>query len=147
MKTRGRAIGKAAAALVIIVVVASLAFGAYGLANPRTVETSYVSTTTYTTTVFKNVEMVGNCTAVSYLIPDTVVVTFTNVTVTSGGSTTYSEGTVTVSTAGETTLGTTTYATSTYANSTAAYSMTSTSVDTNEIPSNGWTVTVCAFAP
>ena len=136
------------AALAIVVVIAALAFGAYGLAKAPTVETSYVySTTTYTTSIYKNVQMTETCTAVSYIIPDTEEVSITNVTVTSGTNTTYSLSTVTVSHAAETTLGTTTYSTSTYGNNTSVYTITSTSDNLNDIPSNGWTVTTCTFTP
>jgi uncharacterized membrane protein YuzA (DUF378 family) len=148
MNRQRTATGKSITALVIVVVVAALAFGAYGLTKSSTVETSYgTSTTTYTTTVYKNVEMVGTCTAVSYIIPDYGEVSVTNVTVTSGTATTYSLSTITVSPAGETTLGTTKYSTSTYENNTAIYTTTSTSQNLNDIPSNGWTVTTCTFAP
>ena len=148
MKAQRTAVGTTVTALAIVVVVVALAFGAYGLAKVPTVETSYVnSTTTYTTTIYKNVEMVGTCTAVSYIIPDTEEVSLTTVTMTSGTNTTYSVSTVTISHAGETTLGTTTYSTSTYANNTGVYTMTSTSDNLNDIPSNGWTVTTCTFAP
>jgi hypothetical protein len=148
MKPGRKAVGTAVTVLAIVVVVAALALGAYGLARAPTVETSYVnSTTTYTTTVYKNVEMVGTCTAVSYIIPDTEEVSTTNVTVTSGTNTMYSVSTVTISHAGETTLGTTTYSTSTFGNNTAVYTATSTSDNLNDIPSDGWTVTTCAFTP
>ena len=135
--------------LVIVVAVAALAFGAYGLAKAPTVETSYVnSTTTYTTTVYENVEMTGTCTAVSYIIPDTEEVSLTTVTSVTGTNTTYSVSTVTISHASETTLGTTTYSTSTYAAiGNVGYVVTTTSQDLNDIPSNGWTVTTCAFTP
>jgi hypothetical protein len=140
--------GKSITALVIVIVVGALAFGAYGLTRSSTVETSYAtSTTTYTTTVYKNVEMVGTCAAVSYIIPDTEEVSITNVTVSSGTATTYSLSTITVSRAGETTLATTTYSTSTYENNTTVYTTTTTSQNLNDIPSNGWTVTTCTFAP
>jgi hypothetical protein len=148
MKAQRTAVGTTVTALGIVVVVVALAFGAYGLAKAPTVETSYVnSTTTYTTTIYKNVEMVGTCTAVSYIIPDTEEVSLTTVTMTSGTNTTYFVNTVTISHAGETTLGTTTYSTSTYANNTGVYTMTSTSDNLNDIPSNGWTVTTCTFTP
>ena len=133
--------------LAIVVVVAALAFGAYGLTKAPATETSYAaSTTTYTTTIYKNVQMTGTCTAVSYFIPDTMAVSITNVTVTSGTSTSYYQSSVTLS-GGETTLGTTTYSTSTYGNGTTVYTTTSTSQNLNDIPSNGWTVTTCTFSP
>jgi hypothetical protein len=147
MKAERNAIGTTLAALAVVVVVA-LAFGAYGLTRAPAASTSYVSsTTTYTTTVYENLEMVGNCTAVSYIIPDTEQVSITNVTVVSGTNTTYSASTVTISHAGETTLGSTTYSTSTYANDTAVYTITSTSQNSNDIPSDGWTVTTCTLIP
>lgn len=148
MHVQKAATGKTVASLAIVAVIVALAFGAYGLTRPPTVETSYVTnTTTYTTTVYKNMEMVGTCTAVSYIIPDTEEAFLANVTVISGTSTTYYLSTTAVVTAGETTLGTTAYITSTYANSTAAYAVTSTSQNLDVIPSDGWTVTACTLVP
>ncbi|MGD0638839.1 MAG: hypothetical protein ABSA72_12450, partial [Nitrososphaerales archaeon] len=82
------------------------------------------------------------------IIPDTEEVSLTTVTSVTGTNTTYSVSTVTISHASETTLGTTTYSTSTYAAiGNVGYVVTTTSQDLNDIPSNGWTVTTCAFTP
>lgn len=153
METRRTAVGRASVA-VVVVVVAAVAFGVYGLARPPTTETSYVTTNayettakTFTTTVYENVKFTGTCTAVSYFLPDTVLESVTNVTLVSGSSTKYSMSVISMIYPGTTTLGTSTYGASTFGNGTALLTIVSTSVNSNYIPSSGWTVTTCTFAP
>src|ERR1700722_5514798 len=108
--------------------------------------TSIVNHTT-TVSVYENIRVVGNCTAVSYDVPDTVEVYMTNVTITSGNTTMYSisEGPPIYPSTG--TYGATRYTTSSYANQTSIFVVTSTSTDLGAAPSSGWTVFVCSYRP
>jgi len=135
------AISNFIAVIVVVVMLASVAFGIYGFTKSPSVETSYVSTTTtYTTTIYSTpsiqtsyinntktltttiyrVELTGTCTAVSYFLPDTTASTTPSVT----------------------TLGTTTYSTSIYGNVTTTYTSVSTSPGFD-----AWTVTTCILSP
>jgi len=157
MKLTRIALGVMATLLVVgVIVVVSSETGLFatthterftGTTTPVMTLTSVVNNTT-TVTINENVQINGTCTAVSYIIPDTEKVSLTTVTVTSGTSTTYYVSTITISHAGETTLGTTTYSTFTHvAISNVGYVVTTTSQDLNDIPSDGWTVTVCTYQP
>jgi hypothetical protein len=77
--------------------------------------------------IYGNVELPGNCTAVSYFSPDTV----------SSGATTATTDTIS----------STNYSTFIHVNATASYAITATSYDLNDFPSEGWTVTVCTYQP
>jgi|GEM_PF-3298339 hypothetical protein len=103
-------------------------------------------TTTTTVSGYATVELVGDCSATTYVVPDTEVIMPTNVTVTSGSSTSYYLSTSTIY-PGTSTLGSTTYSTSTYANGTEIIVVTTTSEDLNYFPSVPWTVTVCTYSP
>jgi hypothetical protein len=88
--------------------------------------TSILNHTT-TLSIYGNVELPGNCTAVSYFSPDTV----------SSGATTATTDTIS----------STNYSTFIHVNATASYAITATSYDLNDFPSEGWTVTVCTYQP
>ena len=132
---------RAAVGIVAIVIVV----GAFALVLPQT-GLLYTTTKiqTFTTTVFENTRETGTCTATSYLVPDTVEVSATEVTVTSGNST-YSSLSTTTIYPGTATEGTTTYSVLTYVNGTSSFVITSTSTDYDDAPSDGWSVIVCSF--
>lgn len=165
-----KAISQALSIVIVIVIVAAAAFGGYAVssvgqktstsyetstqtvtstpaqATTTTTQTAIADTATFTTTVYKNVELVGICTAISYFLADTSTEYATTVTITSGNSTYYSLSTNVVSPS-TTTIGTTTYSTSTYGNVTTIYTITTTSQNLIDIPSDGWTVTTCTLSP
>ncbi len=145
-----RSYTKLAAAIILaaILVSATLFLAISGAAKTVT-ETAQATTATvtsvvnHTTTVsiYENVEMTEICTAVSYVVPDTVGVSPTTITITSGSVTSHSVSYSTVY-PGTYTLGTYSYSTSTYGNYTAGYVSVSTSP-----PSMEWTLTDCTFNP
>jgi hypothetical protein len=93
-----------------------------------TTSTSLVTTTsvvnrTTTVSILGNVELTGSCTAVGVFVPDT----------TSAG----------VNETG--TYGNTTYSTTTYVNTTGWYVIRTTTYDSQDLPSERYTVTACTF--
>jgi hypothetical protein len=80
---------------------------------------------TITVSALGNVELAGNCTAVSVFVPDTSAAGV-------NGTQTYSN---------------TSYSTSLYVNSTASYVIRTTSYDLNDRPSDRYTITVCTYQP
>jgi len=115
-----------------------------------TTATSFVTVTsvlnhTTTVSVYENVEMMGNCTAVSYFLGDMQTEYATNSTVTQGNSTSYTLVITSVHSATVQTIGTKAYTTTAYANGTSVIITTSTLYDPNAAPSSGWTVTICTY--
>jgi hypothetical protein len=147
--------GTRVSVVALVVAIVAVAFGVYGFSKPPTVETSlvYETTTAYRTsysynetTVYRNVEVTGVCTATSYFLGDEAQEYVWNVTITSGTHTMYSTS-ESYSYPNTTTLGSTTYSTFTFGNFTAPYSTTSTSLDQNYAPSGWWLVTGCTYEP
>jgi hypothetical protein len=86
--------------------------------------TSVVNKTTTTAiSILGNVELTGNCTAVGVFIPDT-----------SSAGVNQTQ-----------TYGNTTYSTTTYVNSTGWYVIRTTTYDSQDLPSERYTVTACTF--
>jgi len=154
LRSRRAAVVLLAAALVIDV----LAVAARNEAEtPSVTKTSMFTTTlstvitvtstlnhTTTISVYGGTKLVGNCTAVSYFRPDSTIDVFSNVTITSGASTSYSLSSVSWAFAPSTVVGSSTYTTAIYANDTATFTFVSTSTG-DYSPSAGWTVTACSF--
>ncbi len=139
-------------------VVGAAAIGSYESGLRTTTSTErFTSTTTSTITVttivnhttalsvYENVELIGECTAASYFVPDTVEVAPSTMTTTSGSVTSYSVTYTTVY--HNSTIGTSTYSASTFVNGTTTLVVTATSDDLNDRPSDGWTVTICTYHP
>jgi hypothetical protein len=112
-----------------------------------TVTITTIINDTTTTSVYENVQVIGNCTAVSYFLPDTVEQLVTDVTITSGNTTTHSISFGSTIRATTTTLGTRIYTVTSYANNTSIFTVTSESDDLSDIPSDGWTNTICTYQP
>jgi hypothetical protein len=82
--------------------------------------------------VYENANVVGNCTSVYHVIPDTVEEIIHN-------------SSTTVISATEEIFPASTYSTSSYANYTSTFVVTSTSVDQGAEPSDGWFVSTCTY--
>lgn len=95
----------------------------------------------------KKVELIGVCNATTYLLPDTMQILVTNVTVTSSNTTTYYLSTYSTITATTETQGITTYTTTLTVNSSTSYVITNSTNLNPYSPSANWAVSTCTFAP
>ncbi len=92
------------------------------------------------------IKLIGLCDVTSYVLPDTVALTFQNVTTTEGNTTTYYTSTSAIYPTVEA-LGSTTYTTTTYASNSSSYTITNSTDILPYSPSSTWAISVCTFAP